>query len=127
MTEPSKQAWAQQLLRARQRAGPSNFQTFLGLLDTIRGDCDLFVARTLMATFSDGLEDDGGQEAVNEVLSGAEAEVRIHALLEDLPRIELEAGSWLEPLIENEVRFHSDALVKVAREAAPASRALLLT
>lgn len=79
-----------------------------------------------MATFSDSLEDDGGQEAVNEVLSGAESDVRIRALLEELPRIKVEASSWLETLVENEARFHADALVKMAHEANPASRTLLL-
>lgn len=109
--------WSHELLRASRRRGEAEEQRFLALVDQAVGKCTLEVAKVLMKTFSDA-PDFGTQERVCSALASARPEVQIRAMLEELPRLLLEAPQWAESLIGEEVE-HRPALLKSIAASMP--------
>ena len=75
---------------------------------------DLYHARLLLKTYSEA-PDYGSQEDVNGTLSTAKPEVRIIAILEELPRLLEEGWSWALDLVVHEARDNPEALREIAR------------
>jgi len=122
--------WSHELLEASRRRGEAEEQRFLALVDQAFGQCTLEVARVLMKTFSDA-PDFGTQERVCGALASARPEVAVRAILEELPRLLVDAPQWAESLIGEEVKHRPDLLKSVAAsmpgEARMALRQLLST
>ena len=74
--------------------------------------------RHLMRTFVTD-EDYEVQESVISVLSTAKPQDRQLALLEELPRIMVEAPDHADALVENEIRFHFDSFRETVRGIEP--------
>lgn len=117
--------WANELKSVPRNIDEVNDEKFWSLVDQAEGSCDKFVAKVLLSTFSDTLEDNGTQEAVIRALNSADARVRCEALLEELPRLKSEAPEWASILIYAEVKFHQSELLEVARRGTAKDRSLL--
>ena len=112
-----KPDWEQMLLEASARESSDQEQEFLSLVDEAEGDIGLEVAKTLLKTFSDK-PDYGTQERVESVLATADPEVVVQAVLEEMPRLVLEAPEWAESLLGQELE-HRPSLVVSAMNNLP--------
>lgn len=102
--------WERKLLSLITRSTEEDDLAFVDLVNQVEQKCDLAVCRVLMKTFT-GRDDFGVQESVNRVLSSARSEDRQRALLEEFPRLLIEAPDWAVVLLETEVRFHRDSFI----------------
>lgn len=112
-----KPDWTRKLLDASVRESSDQEQQFLSLVDEADGNIDLEVAKTLMKTFSDK-PDYGTQERVESVLASADPELVVRAVLEEMPRLVLEAPEWAEVLLGQELE-HRPSLVVSAMSNLP--------
>ena len=126
MSDYEKGLWATALKGIRRGFDEANDDRFYAVVEQAAGNCDLFVAKTLMGTFSDTFEPDGTQECVNRVLSSATPQIRAQAVLEELARLETEAKEDAEALLEEAVRFFPEVLIGVAAEQGPETRVTLV-
>jgi hypothetical protein len=97
-----------------QRGDVDREREFLFLLDQVEGRCSLEVARVLMKSFT-STPDFGTQERVVSVLASAVKSDAVTAMLEELPRMIVEAPEWAEVLIGQEVDRRPELLAKLAR------------
>lgn len=118
--------WKQHFLEAMRRRDITEEQEFLSLVDQVEGNCPLDVARVLMKSFSD-TPDFGTQERVVSQLASAEKSDAITAILDELPRLLVEAREWAAVLVGQEVDRRPELLVQLARQSSPDVRQALLT
>lgn len=105
--------WEKELLETAKRRDEAEEQRFLELVDLAQDRCTLDVARVLMKTFSDQ-PDYGTQERVVSILGTAAYDDMVIALLDELPRLIVEAPEWAESLIGVEVHFRPNQLEAAA-------------
>ena len=118
--------WKQRFLEAMRRRDVTEEQEFLSLVDQVEGNCPLDVARVFMKSFSD-TPDFGTQERVVSQLASAEKSDAITAILDELPRLLVEAREWAAVLVGQEVDRRPELLVQLARQSSPDVRQALLT
>lgn len=106
--------WKRKLLQAAARSDETQEQEFLELVDQADGNCSLDVVRVLMKTFS-SKPDYGTQERVESILATAKPEHVTRGILEELPRLVVEAPEWAETLVGMEVDNRLDLLISVAK------------
>lgn len=104
--------WEKQLLAASLRDSEEKENQFLSLVDEAENNVDLSVAKTLMKTFTNK-PDFGTQERVESVLATANPEIQVRAVLEEMPRLVLEAPEWAETLLGQELEHRSSLVVLV--------------
>ncbi len=107
--------WEKQLLKAAKRSNEEEEKEFLRLVDLAEGNCSLDAVRSLMKTFSDK-PDYGTQERVESVLATAKEEDVTRGILEELPRLMVEAPEWAESLIGVEVDNRPELLSSVVKQ-----------
>ena len=106
--------WKVKFLEAMRRSSRSQEMEFLALVDQVASSCSIDVARVLMKSFS-SRADYGTQERVVSVLASANRRDAITALLEELPRLILEAPDWAEDLVGQEIDRCHELLMELAR------------
>jgi len=102
--------WETKLLAASKRESEEQEKYFLSLLDQASGNIDFNTAKTLMKTYTSN-PDYGTQERVESVLETGEKKLVLQAILEEMPRLVIEAPEWAEALLGQEVE-HRVFLVK---------------
>lgn len=105
--------WEKNLLLAAKHSNEFEEKEFIRLVDLADGNCSLDTVRTLMKTFSDA-PDYGTQERVESVLATANPEDVTKGILEELPRLMIEAPEWAESLVGVEVDNRLELLSSVA-------------
>jgi hypothetical protein len=105
----------EEILATKERCTEEEEQRFLELVEKTSGNCDIEVARVLMKTFS-SKPDYGTQEDVICSLSTGGHEIFIQAMLEELPRLRLEAPDWVECLLGPEIDNRFDLLKKIVQK-----------
>lgn len=105
--------WEIKFLAVLGRESEQEEKEFLKLLDQTKDNLNLEVMRVLMRSFTNK-PDYGTQERVINVMSNGEDELVIQAILEELPRLVVEAPEWAEALIGPEVDNRPTVLSKVA-------------
>lgn len=105
--------WEIKFLAVLGRESEQEEKEFLKLLDQAKDNLNLEVMRVLMRSFTNK-PDYGTQERVINVMSNGEDELVIQAILEELPRLVVEAPEWAEALIGPEVDNRPTVLSKVA-------------
>ena len=105
--------WEKKLLEAAKRSNEEQEQEFLRLVDQVEGNCPLAVVRVLMKTFS-AEPDYGTQERVESVLATAKPEDVTQAILEELPRLMVEAPEWAESLVGVEIDNRLELVSSIA-------------
>jgi hypothetical protein len=106
MTDEERTHWDLQLNAVPRGCNSQADEEVSILIGQAEGQCDFFVCKALLGTFSDDREEDGTQESVLRVLSSADPDERACALLVEAPRLAVQAPNWLEMLIEQGARFH---------------------
>lgn len=97
--------WKNRILQLRYWQDEKEALEYVRLVDLAAHNCDLDTCNILMRTFVTD-EDFGVQESVVSVLSSAKIEDYQRALLEELPRLILDAPEWSEVLVERELTHH---------------------
>lgn len=110
--------WKAQFLDASLRGDVRQEQEFLSLVDQVDGHCSLEVARVLMKSFA-ASPDFGTQERVVSVLASADKSDAVTAILEELPRLVVEAPEWAEVLVGQEVDRRPELLSQLASRLSP--------
>lgn len=116
--------WKKRILELRYWENEQEAVEYVELVDKAKYKCDLDTCRNLMKTFVTD-EDHEVQESVISVLSTANSQDRQRALLEELPRILIEAPDHAADLVENEIRFYLDSLRPTVRGIEPHQREAL--
>ncbi len=98
-------AWKVKILQLLHRDTYEQDVEFVGLVNMALDKCDLETCKTLMKTFVTD-DDFGVQESVVSVLSSAKIGDYQTALLEELPRMLIDAPEWSEVLVERELKYH---------------------
>lgn len=106
--------WKESFIRVIHRKNEFEFNEFVNLVDSIEGKFSADEAKVLMRSFLD-IDDYGSQESVCRVLSETDDEVQIVALLEELPRLLLEAKEWSFVLVGGVVRKMPGKFGMIAR------------
>ena len=119
-------SWAGEVLELAAFSNEDEAERYRILVESKMGHCSLEVARILMKTFSTH-EDYGVQECVVSVLASAELQDYLRALLEELPRLLIDAREWAFVLVGREVLYHTTALIQVALEMEQIERRALAT
>ena len=117
-------SWASELLSASARDTDEQEATFLRIVRGLEGRCDLAVARTLMKTFSEA-PDFGTQEDVMSTLLSGPRSVYVTALVEELPRMLVDAPRWADSLVTTELVNYPESLVDAGASADPPTREAL--
>lgn len=99
-------AWEARVLQLVYRNTYEQDLEFVSLINEALDKCDLETCKILMKTFVTD-DDFGVQESVVSVLSSAKIEDYQRALLEELPRMSIDAPEWSDALIERELKFHN--------------------
>ena len=94
----SPDEWHRGLRTFSARQTPEQAANFIRLVDMVSGQVTPEIAKSLLSTFGSN-PDFGTQERVCSVLAGAPTDVRVTAVLEELPRLIHEAPEWAEVLI----------------------------
>ncbi|MBX3268370.1 MAG: hypothetical protein KF831_16855 [Acidobacteria bacterium] len=110
--------WKQRVLELRNWNDKQEALEYASVVEEAKYRCDLEACRHLMRTFVTD-EDYEVQESVISVLSTAKPQDRQLALLEELPRIMVEAPDHADALVENEIRFHFDSFRETVRGIEP--------
>ena len=118
------EGWKDRIYQLDYRHNPEDARAFVALVDNLVGKVDLDTARLLMKTFIDE-PDYGVQESVIAALSSAASDVRVQAILEDLPRLQREAPDWTIDLLSNEIDLHPSVVSRIARELGEPYRSAL--
>lgn len=105
--------WKAQFLDASLRGDARQEQEFLSLVDQVDRCCSLEVARVLMKSFT-ASPDFGTQERVVSVLASADKSDAVTAILEELPRLLVEAPEWAEVLVGQEVDRRPELISQLA-------------
>lgn len=108
--------WKERFLTAMKRHDYQQEQEFLTLVDQAEGHCSLEIARVLMKSFT-ASPDFGTQERVVSVLASADKSDMVTAILDELPRLLVDAPDWAEILIGQEVDRRPEFLVRVAKQS----------
>lgn len=106
--------WRERFLKAASVSPSKRGAEFIELVDEVDGRCSLDVARVLMSSFGRA-EDFGTQEAVVSVLASASKSDAIRAILEELPRLVMEAPEWADVLIGQEVERRPELLLSIVQ------------
>ena len=101
--------WKNRILQLTNRTDEAEDLEFVRLIDMAIGQCDLDTCKVLMKTFVTD-KDYGVQESVVSALSSAGTEDYQIALLEELPRLIVDAPEWAEVLLEREVKNAPNSL-----------------
>jgi hypothetical protein len=110
--------WKKRILELRYWDDEEEAREYLELVGRAKYRCDLDTCRSLMKTFVTD-EDFEVQESVISVLSTAKPQDRQLALVEELPRIMVDAPDHAADLVENEIRFHFDTFKETVRDIQP--------
>nr|CAP48625.1 putative integron gene cassette protein [uncultured bacterium] len=116
MTRLLDATWEKELLAASARLSQAQEENFLDLVDAAEGRIDETIARVLLRTFS-AKDDYGTQERVVSVLSTGADQVVIDAIVEEMPRLALEAPEWAQTLLGTEVEFRPDLTARALSQA----------
>ena len=108
------EVWKSRLLQLKYPHTEADAQVFVALVDQAKGHCTPDTVAVLMKTFSSE-PDYGVQESVISTLSTADPEAYVRALLEELPRLILEAPDWADVLVSHEVELAPERLVSIAK------------
>jgi hypothetical protein len=105
--------WKKNLLVAsiRDEDDEQSFHDFTDLVEILDGTEGIEALRVLMKTFSDK-PDYGTQESVNTIFLNFPQQLYVQAVLEELPRLEIEANEWVDCLMADLVRIDRDQLIK---------------
>ena len=102
-----------EILELKERKDEIDERKFLILVDQTFDCMDLNVARILMKTFLEK-QDYGTQERVISAILRGGREIYIQVILEELPRLQVEAKRWIDILLCPEIEHHPDTLEKIA-------------
>jgi len=116
MTRLLDTTWEKELLAASARLSQAQEETFLKLVDAAEGRIDDTIARVLLGTFS-AREDYGTQERVVSVLSSGSDQTVIDAIVNEMPRLALEAPEWAQALLGTEVEFRPELTARALSQA----------
>lgn len=108
------QNWKERFLKAASMPPSRRGVDFTNLVDEVDGQCSLDVARVLMTSFG-GEDDFETQEAVVSVLASGNKGDVIRAILEELPRLVVNAPEWADVLIGQEVERRPELLLSIAK------------
>jgi hypothetical protein len=112
--------WALDVVTARRRSPEDGgFERFKDLAEEARGG-GLLEAKGLIATIMCQPEDNGEGEAVLSILSEFDPELQVVAILEELPRLQVQhEDEWADSLVETLARFKPGKLIQVANTSPP--------
>lgn len=102
MDEKRRKEWSEALRAARMNTdrGGEEFERFAELASLGSGG-GLDEARALMSTITDTPEDNGEGETILSILSGFLPEVRVRAMLDELPRLEDDGDTdWANSILD---------------------------
>lgn len=116
--------WKRRILELRYRKTEPEDLEFVSLVDMAEDNCDFATCQILMKTFVTD-EDYEVQESVISVLSTAKPQDRQLTLLEELPRIMVDAPDHADDLVGNEIRFYLDSFKETVRGIQPHLREVL--
>jgi hypothetical protein len=126
MREKMKPDWEKQLIAASERDSEEKEIKFLSLVDEAENNVDLSVAKTLLKTYTNK-PDYGTQERVESVLATANPEIQVRAVLEEMPRLVLEAPEWAETLLGQELEHRSSLVVSLMNSLPQSTIAVIRT
>jgi len=112
MRKKMRPDWETQLLAASERDTEEQEHQFLSLVDEAENNVDLSTAKALLKTYINK-PDFGTQERVESVLATAGPEIQVQAILEEIPRLVLEAPEWAETLLGQELEHRLSLVVSV--------------
>lgn len=105
--------WKKEILIAsEERENEGQFNKFVDLVEMLDGKEGIEVLRVLMKTFSDK-PDYGSQEYVNSIFLKFPEKLVIQAVLEELPRLEVESTEQLICVLSDRLHFSNELLINV--------------
>jgi hypothetical protein len=105
--------WTKKFLSVMSRDNHGQEQEFLSLIDALKGECTLDTARVLMKSFN-SKPDYGTQESVVSAIAASTKSDAITAVLEEMPRLLLEAPEWAHIMLGQEIDRRPDMVHSIA-------------
>ena len=125
MTENERVRWAERLRTIRYSGRQELSARFFDMIEAAKGG-GLAEARILMSTITNQPEDAGQGEAVISILCAYPVDVRVKAIIEEIPRLERDGQQeWSNSLIEDLAKDCRDRLIHAANETSSQTRATL--